>query len=220
MNHPYRPPLILTLLYTLIGAVAALSLLTILHAQLTQPLILIFDHKVQAQVHTWSSPWLSRCMLALTWIGSVKIFLTSLAVVLCGLIVRARKHAAAILVFAMTGALALNETLKLQFHRARPVVPWSIGDEKTYSFPSGHSLFSVVLYGTLAYLALRRGVSSRRQVAVLIPAILLPLGIGLSRIYLGMHWPTDVLAGYTVGLLWLAVTIAVDRLWTSRLLIS
>ena len=198
-------------MYVVLGAAGALGLLTAFHWELGRPMVVGFDHGVQAWVHGWTTPWLTRGMLALTWIGSVRIFLTSVALVVVGLVMRGRRRAAGVLGFALAGALALNETLKLHFHRVRPVVAWSIGDERTFSYPSGHSLFSVALYGTLAYLAMRSGVSWRRKVSVLTPAVLLPLGIGLSRIYLGMHWPTDVLAGYAVGGFWVVVTVAVDR---------
>ena len=116
------------------------------------------------------------------------------------------------LAFAVVGAFLLNESLKLHFHRARPQVPWAIGDEHTYSFPSGHALFAAALYGTLCYVALaRRGTTRLRQVLVLVPACVLVAGIGLSRIYLGMHWPTDVLAGWFTGSLWLVTVMAIDR---------
>ena len=213
MTPPARRFVLLSLLYVVVAAVLALGLLTALHARLDDPAVRHFDRAVQLGVHGWTRPWLTGVMLALTWIGSIKIFASSLGIVLAFLLAQRHRHAAALLGLSMLGALALNETLKLHFHRARPMVPWSIGDEHTFSFPSGHSLFSCVLYGTLAYLALHRPVSTKRRVAVLAPALLLPLGIGLSRIYLGMHYPTDVLAGYTVGVVWLAAVVAVDRAW-------
>ena len=158
-------------------------------------------------------------MLAFTWIGSIKIFATALAIALMYQIFRNGRHDAALLFLAITGAFLLNESLKLHFHRMRPQIPWSIGDEHTFSFPSGHSLFSVVFYGTLAWCSFHRrhnNLSTRRRFGVLTPAILMPFCIGLSRIYLGMHYPTDVLAGWLTGALWLTGVIGIDLLWHRR----
>ena len=192
----------------------ALGLLTALHAVLPQ--LAGTDAALMATVHHWYSPGLTAVMLALTEIGAVATFASAVGVVVVLLLYRGHSHPAAILGGALLGAFALNESLKLHFHRARPVVPWSIGYEPTFSFPSGHSLFACALYGTLAYLALRPPTSAARKTAILLPAILLPLGIGLSRIYLGMHFPTDVLAGYTAGGAWLAAVITADRIWQTR----
>ena len=216
---PLSPRARFFLAATLIGASDAaltLLLLTLLDHRLDRPPVRQFDLLAQARVHALTAPRLTPVMLALTSIGAIKIFATALALVLVYLVVRARRHEAALLGGAPAGAFALNETLKLHFHRLRPLVPWSLGDEHTFSFPSGHSLFSVVLYGTLAYIALRRPSSPRRRIGVLAPAILLPLGIGLSRIYLGMHFPTDVLAGWLTGALWLAAIIMIDHAWRAR----
>ena len=131
---------------------------------------------------------------------------------LLGLLAKGYRHSPAVLACAVTGALILNESFKLLFHRPRPIFPWSIGDEHTFSFPSGHSLFSVTLYGTLCWLALRHGTRWWQVVPV---AVALPLAIGTSRIYLGEHYPTDVLAGWLCGALWTATVILIDRRWLS-----
>ncbi len=205
--------LILALLLTLLSTLLCLGALTLLDHRLDSPTMQQFDSSIQAQVHHWTSPWLTRVMLTFTRIGSIKIFATSLAAVLIFLLLRSRRHAAILLGLTMVGAFALNETLKLHFHRARPRVPWAIGDEHTFSFPSGHSLFSFVLYGTLSYLALRHATTLGRRISIVLPAMLLIVGIGSSRIYLGMHFPSDVLAGYLTGAIWLATVIGLDRMW-------
>ena len=197
---------------SVLGSLACLLTLTALFA-LLGPLLPV-DVYLQLHLHAFASPWLDRIMLALTWIGSIKIFASALAVVVVGLLAKGHRHAAALLTYAITGALLLNEGLKQLFHRARPVLPWSILDEHTYSYPSGHSLFSVTLYGTLCWLALRHGTSAWRVVPL---ALALPLAIGTSRIYLGEHYPTDVLAGWLSGTLWTATVIVIDRGWTRQL---
>ena len=164
-------------------------------------------------------------MLALTSIGSIKVFLPTLACAVVALLITGEKQGgrqtvrkrevAVLFSYAIGGALILNEAFKNFFHRPRPQVPWSIGEEPTWSFPSGHSLFSAVLYGLIAYLLLKRSPTPLR-ITLSAAALLLPLAIGLSRIYLGMHFPTDVLAGWTTGAVWLATTIAVDHRWQAH----
>jgi len=198
----------------LLGAVLAFGLLSALHA--TLPHLASFDSQVQAGVHSWTSPPLTALMLALTGIGGITTFATAAGVVTLLLIYRRRHHMAIVLGVSLTAAFVLNEALKLHFHRTRPSVPWRIGFEPTFSFPSGHALFATILYGTLAWLSLHPAMSFRRRVEVLGPALLLPLSIGLSRIYLGMHFPTDVLGGYLAGLAWLAGLITADRVWRAH----
>jgi undecaprenyl-diphosphatase len=198
----------------LLGALLAFGLLSALHAVL--PHLADFDAQVQAWVHGWTSPLLTALMLALTGLGGIATFATAAGVVTLLLIYRRRHHLAIVLGGSLTGALMLNGLLKLRFHRFRPDVPWRIGLEPTFSFPSGHALFATILYGTLAYLSFHAAMSVRRRVEVLAPALLLPISIGLSRIYLGMHFPTDVLAGYLAGLAWLAGLITADRVWQAQ----
>lgn len=191
-----------------VGSVASsLLALTALHANLDLPLIRRFDREAQMFVHGWTSPAVTRMMLALTWLGAIKIFAVALASFILLLWMQRRIREGALLAFSLIGAFLLNEGLKLHFHRARPAVAWAIGDEHTFSFPSGHSLFAVVLYGTLCWLSSRK---AGRTVPVV---VLLALGVGLSRIYLGMHWPTDVLAGWFAGIMWLLAVVALDSLW-------
>ena len=208
------------------AGIAAFLLLALLHAQLPSPAVAAFDHHLQARVHGWTSPVLTILMRAFTFVGSIKVFLPTLVVSLALLLTLGerqgerrlfrKRQVAGIFALGVGGALLLNDSFKLWFHRARPSVPWSIGDEHTYSYPSGHSLFACVLYGLIAYMVIgRRGHPLRRMLVLAIAAALV-LGIGLSRIYLGMHWPTDVLAGYLTGVCWLCGTIFIDRHWLTH----
>jgi undecaprenyl-diphosphatase len=208
----------------LAAALTAFALLTFLHANLLR--FAGFDLAVQTKVHAWSSPGLTYLMRALTFVGSIDVFIPTLIVAVTVLLLIGQKEQGVRLVrkrqvstlfaIGVGGALVLNESFKAHFHRARPTVPWSIGDEHTFSFPSGHSLFSFVLYGLIAYTVLTRRDPLGRRLGFTFGAAVLVLGIGLSRIYLGMHYPTDVLAGYTTAAVWLGGTIAIDRLWRAE----
>jgi undecaprenyl-diphosphatase len=205
------------------AATIVFGLLMLLHARLDDPRVHGLDLGVQAGVHRCTSPALTVVMRTLTFIGSIQVFIPTLIAALAlmlltepkveGRRVVRKRQVTAIFVLAVGGALMLNEFLKSFFHRARPVVPWSIGDEKTFSFPSGHSLFSMVLYGLIAYMVLERRSVFWHRFAVTLAAGAMTFGIGLSRIYLGMHWPTDVVAGWTTGFVWLCGVMLVDRMW-------
>jgi undecaprenyl-diphosphatase len=118
------------------------------------------------------------------------------------------------MVVNLAGAVVLDLTLKFAFHRSRPV-PFFGPVPRTYSFPSGHSLFSFCFYGVLAGLLAGRVRSVPARVLIWLTAALLVLAIGLSRIYLGVHYPSDVIAGYLAGTIWAASMVALDR-WRRR----
>jgi undecaprenyl-diphosphatase len=103
---------------------------------------------------------------------------------------------------AIGGGLLLSTGLKLAFHRPRPdLVPYGANVSNT-SFPSGHSMLSAVTYLTLGALLARSQPRKRLKAYFLLVAAFLSFLVGLSRIYLGVHWPTDVLAGWTAGAVW------------------
>jgi undecaprenyl-diphosphatase len=112
------------------------------------------------------------------------------------------------------GALVLDLALKYAFHRHRPT-PFFGNLPTTYSFPSGHSLFSFCFYGTLAGLMAARTSSKPLKAVIYVLAAVLIFGIGLSRIYLGVHYPTDVVAGYLAAGIWVTTVVELDR-WRSR----
>ena len=111
----------------------------------------------------------------------------------------------------MASAGALNTAIKHFFHRARPQVSWAIGHEDSFSFPSGHTVFSILLYGSLAYILIRWSGSTAARAAAIGFAAVMILCISFSRIILGMHYPSDVAGGYLEGLLWLTAAILIDR---------
>ncbi len=222
---PSRRLVLQSLAVALLAALLAFAALTLLHAAL--PRLTPFDLACQSMLHHQANPALTYLMRALTFIGSIEVFIPTLiaAVVILlligqkeqGIRLVRKRHVSTLFAIGVGGALLLNETFKAHFHRARPHVPWSIGDEHTFSFPSGHSLFSFVLYGLIAYSVLARRDPLARRLSLTTGCATLVLGIGLSRIYLGMHWPTDVLAGYLTAALWLTATITIDRLWRASL---
>lgn len=152
------------------------------------------------------SPALTAVMTAFTTIGS-SLVLGTVAFGLAVWLAAARRRREAVLVGGTAaGALVLGPLLKSLVERARP-------DEghlvlaNSWAYPSGHSLTSAAVVGVLTVLAASHLAARRARVAVLAAAVLLVVAIGVSRVYLGVHWPTDVLAGWLIGALWLSVCL-------------
>ncbi|HEV2117802.1 MAG TPA: phosphatase PAP2 family protein [Terriglobales bacterium] len=169
-----------------------------------------FDMHIRLVVHGYANPNLTLAMEALSDVGS-PVFLSALfaVLVIAFLLVRWR-YAAIWLAISMAGALALDLSLKDLFHRARPL-PYFIPQLESYSFPSGHALGSFCFYMVLAGLLTARIRNLPARILTWIFAALLVGAIGFSRVYLGVHWPTDVIAGYTAAAFWVAGLVTVDR---------
>jgi undecaprenyl-diphosphatase len=123
-------------------------------------------------------------------------------------------------VAAFSGAAFLDRWLKLAIHRPRPAYAAALLHHPTWSFPSGHAMGSLVGYGMLAYvLVLRVGGPRRTKTLIVLGAALLIAAIGVSRLYLGVHYLSDVLGGYAAGMLWLSLCIVgveMARRWQRR----
>jgi membrane-associated phospholipid phosphatase len=158
-----------------------------------------FDRTLSLWVHAEARPWLDVVMRTLTHIGdSWMLFLVALACAIFLILRYQRKREAAILLFIYSFSYLLDYSLKHLFQRTRPQL-WEIlvARPSSYSFPSGHAMSSMAVYG-LAALLLTRVYPQQRWPLQLGAAILISL-IGFSRVYLGVHWPSDVLGGFILG---------------------
>ena len=201
-------------LVSLVIAVIAIFLLAWLAENVAAQHTVKFDSSVRAAVHAYATPVLTRLMFAISFMGSGGLIASAvLAFVLFAYF--EWRRAAIWLAVTLAGALVLELTLKFAFHRPRPV-PFFGPVPRTYSFPSGHSLFSFCFYGVLAGLLAGRVRSKPARVLVWVVAASLVIAIGLSRIYLGVHYPSDVVAGYLTGAIWAASMVALDRLRRRR----
>jgi undecaprenyl-diphosphatase len=156
--------------------------------------------------------WLVALARDVTGLGGIPV-LTGVTLAVAGYLTLARKRAAALLILsAVGGGVALSTLLKLTYHRARPdLVPHGV-DVYTASFPSGHAMLSAVTYLTLGALLARVETRWSMKAYILTLAVLVTLLVGISRVYLGVHWPTDVLAGWCVGAAW-AIVCWLIALW-------
>lgn len=144
-------------------------------------------------------PWLEEVMRDLTALGGTAV-LTMVTLAAIGFLAIARRPRAALAVgIAIATGIVLSTLLKLGYDRPRPeLVPYG-ARVYTASFPSGHSMMSAVVYLTLAALLARVLTRRRLRVYVIGLGIAVTLLVGVSRVYLGVHWPTDVLGGWTLG---------------------
>jgi len=117
--------------------------------------------------------------------------------------------------FDLTVRMLLDLSLKHAFHRTRPTAFFGALPH-SYSFPSGHALFSFCFYGVLAGLSAGRTRSQPARILIWTLAAVLVTAIGLSRIYLGVHYPSDVIAGYLAATLWVTALISLDRMRIRR----
>lgn len=164
-----------------------------------------WDGPVALAIHAWQRPWLDTVMKAVTWTGGPGALLGAAAYGLWQA-QRRRRSRAGLVTGAYVAAIWASLALKALFQRPRPALfpPLVVADG--FSFPSGHTLGAVILYGLIAAFLWQDG---RRRPAVLVAAWV-PL-IGLSRVYLGVHYPSDVLASLTAGALWVVLGLLLMR---------
>lgn len=175
-----------------------------------------FDETVRVFVNGFASESLTMLMRVVTMLGST-LFLSFLCFsVFTIFTIRKRKRDAVLLMTTMAGAVILNFALKAIFGRVRPVPFFGTPLPDSYSFPSGHSLYAVCCYSVLAWLIATRINSKLLRISIWSSAMLLTLLIGLSRIYLGVHYPSDVIAGYAAAVIWLSTIILINFMLKKR----
>jgi undecaprenyl-diphosphatase len=160
-------------------------------------------------LHGIASPGMDALMNGLTDLGTSLIIIPIFVVVVAVLLRKRHYGAALFLTVASVGSLVLQGTMKLFFARPRPQLPWA-NVLPEYSFPSGHTMNAVIFYGALA-LILWSAFGRRIGVIALVITAALAFGVGVSRIYLGYHYLTDVVGGLLAGIAWLLVVGAAFR---------
>jgi undecaprenyl-diphosphatase len=194
-------------------AVASLLLFLWLGEDVHTTRIQEVDNQVRGAVHAWASPTRTWLMLGVTQLGSTPI-VTALAVVAVIVFLKLKwKRAAILLAIDLGVAVVLDIFLKDVFQRPRPQPFFGIPPPHTYSFPSGHALFAICFYGMVAALVTARLKNPLSVVLVWIFAALLVLAIGFSRVFLGVHYLTDVLGGWAIALAWVSVLLILRENW-------
>lgn len=161
--------------------------------------------------------WLLSTMRDLTALGGVTVLTLVAVLAVAFLLTRGRIRQAFYTALATGGGAIFGKILKTLFARERPEVVPHLVEVHSLSFPSGHSMNSAIVYLTLAVMLSRTFEDRRSRIFVIGVAALLVLTIGFTRLYLGVHYPTDVLGGWTVGATWaLAMGLIATRLQEDR----
>lgn len=169
-----------------------------------------FDQTMLDMIRTWRTPELTAFFNAITFLGSKEaIAAISIGMIIMLLVARKKRVALYVAYFTIIDAL-ITYMLKNLIHRIRPDEMGRLINETGFSLPSGHSSSSLLLYGMVAYLITRSIASRVGRIAVIIEMSILITLIGFSRMYLGVHYPTDVMFGFLIGglLLWLFIRLA------------
>lgn len=164
-------------------------------------------------------PWFREFMAELTALGGYPLLTIIVALVVFYLLIARMFGPALFTVIAIVSGTVVSQLLKLAYDRPRPDLVDQLVTVHTASFPSGHAAMSAVVYLTLASLIVRLVDSTPIRVYVLAVALLLTVSIGISRVYLGVHWPSDVAAGWAFGVAWASLSwlvVAALRGWRGR----
>lgn len=212
----------IVLWHVLVGLAAAI-LFTVVFARLLDFVkdagsdVTPFDRDLLYWMYHHRAPWLTEGAEWLAHMGSPPVIVGLAAVAaLVGLAWRRVRGAAWTLPIAVVGAGVIIQGVKLLVQRPRPSFFTPLLHESGYSFPSGHSLIAMVVYGLLGYFALNLFKNDAARLAVRIVTVLIIFLIGVSRVYVGVHYPTDVLAGWTAGVPWLLACLALHEVLTRR----
>ncbi|MGD0201649.1 MAG: phosphatase PAP2 family protein [Bryobacteraceae bacterium] len=205
------------LLWTgIVAAPLAVALFAWLAGRVAAGAPIWFDAGIRDFVHRHATPALTSLMRFVTALGEQGPLVSLSALAVAALLAARWRRAAGSFVVTMVGAFLLDTALKLLFHRPRPAAFFATPEPASYSFPSGHALFSICLWGALAAVVTARVRSLAACIAIWAVAGAAMCLLGLSRIYLGVHYPSDVLAGYAAAVVWVTVVASVDRLLQRR----
>lgn len=163
---------------------------------------MVFDNAISSWVQGFRTPMLTQAMTDLTALGSISV-IGAMFLVMASILMTYKDYRGIFyLMTVLAGAGVLPTTLKLIFKRPRPELTNQLVTVTDYSFPSGHSFGATALYIGLAYYAAKYAQSWRQEIFFYLLGMLLIITVGTTRIYLGVHYPTDVLAGISGGIAW------------------
>lgn len=198
----------------LLGFVLSAAVLAILGGLVTgpgRPYAAAFDGSIRSSIRQMHSPLWTSLFLMTTKLGST-IYLAIIGSVAGLLFIGSRWFRPFVLfVVAMAGQAVLHNGAKFLFARPRPSAMLNYPAIESFSFPSGHALSSLCLYASIAWLVTNRLENPAIKSVIWIATLTIVFLIGLSRVYIGIHYPTDVLAGWAAAAIWTAAVVSTDR---------
>lgn len=185
------------------------------HVVTGRPLTMV-DQQLSGWLARSRTPPLTTFFIVVTSLGSTAVAVIVAIVLGVYLVLRKQRYWLAATMLSIGGGMLLNRLLKLAFQRARPELDDPIRTFAGYSFPSGHTVAATVVFGTLALLLFVKVKSATARFMVLLIAGLVILMVGFSRIYLGAHYLTDVLAAMAEGIAWVSLSFTLVTFWKRR----
>lgn len=212
--HQYNSklPYIITVLVALIIVIGGINLFIELTEELKDQLLPQYDQAITDYVISFRNPALTKYFIFMTNVGDLYGYL--IVVAISGIIsyfVFKKWRGVVQTVFVLLLASLSNMMLKRFFDRARPSIEHLVSVE-TLSYPSGHAMSAMAFYGFVIYLFFRFKINHFLKTAIIILLVFVILSIGISRIYLGVHFPSDIAGGYIAGFIWVAFCILIFNL--------
>lgn len=171
--------------------------------------IISFDQFVTHFIYSFRSPFMNEVMGTISFLGGDIFLSLAIIVAICILLAKHKKDALVFAFILVTG-IGLNIFLKNFFQRARPDF-FPLFHEPSYSFPSAHAMNATVFYLCVAYFIFWHLKNRKLGITLIVIFLLLIFLIGISRIYLGVHFPSDVLGGFVAGLCWFTVVLLFEK---------
>lgn len=207
--HPYRPLLYILAIGFVVSALTGAAFLHLAEAMRDSNSALErVDQTVWRSTNQFRTPGATAFFVAFTYLGTGVGLGILVLIVATFLLIRGHRRWATFLVVTAAGGGLLNHALKVVFARARPDMAEALWRSHSYSFPSGHAMGSLVVFGALVYVVMRASRSWPVRSAAVALGLCFVGAISISRIYLGVHWFSDIVAGLSAGLVWLATTTA------------
>lgn len=202
-------PYVITILFALIFVVGGINLFVELTESLSTTLLYNYDHQITDYIISHRSPVLTKYFLIMTHVGDFYGYLTVLIIVfLVSLIVfKSWKYVVQITLVLMLASVS-NLILKRFIDRARPDIQHMVSVE-TLSYPSGHAMSAMAFYGFLIYLVYKFNINRFIKYGVMFLLVMFILSIGISRIYLGVHFPSDIAGGFIAGAIWVVFCVLI-----------
>ena len=197
----------------LLAAAIVMVLFAVLASEVLEGETQHFDDAVRLTVYGVASPHATSVLYAVTQLGSPLLLIPGTLVCSLLFLHLRRIRGAILLTLTMVGVTLLNWILKAVFQRPRPLPFFGLTTPTSYSFPSGHALAAFCFYGALAALVTARLRSPLLRALVWAGAAVVIVAVGFSRLYLGMHYPSDIVAGYATGFVWVLTVASADRMF-------
>lgn len=168
---------------------------------------ILFDVVVLEYLHSNTNPIILAIMKVISFIGSGYFLFPVLTIVIIYMLYKRKYYISKLLIAASLGSWILNYLIKMVFHRTRPL-DFFLVEQGGLSYPSGHSMVSMSLYLTFAYLICKDDFFMGKKKIIYAAALADVLLMGISRVYLGVHWPTDIIGGFIMGYIYFQIMVA------------